>query len=108
ELDQQESAIALLLGSQTATITNKFLLKAPLIQSITPASAIAGTEVTLTGQYLNSSKTKVLFGDITAELKLISKTKVVCLVPTGPLGALKVSVRTGNGALVDDIDFKIQ
>jgi hypothetical protein len=108
QLSQRETPVSLSLGSQKSTIASTFMLKSPVIQSITPAAAPSGTEVTIDGQFLNGPGVKVMFGNVDATLKSTSKTKIVCTVPDVTSGTLTVSVRTGEGVLVGDHDFEIQ
>jgi hypothetical protein len=107
QLNQKETSVSLSLGTQKSTIADKFVLKSPEIQSISPAAATPGTDITINGQYLNGTGTTVTIGGVVAELKSVSKTKIVCTVPAGS-GNVKVSVRTGEGVLVSEYPFKIQ
>lgn len=107
-LNQKESTIALSLAGHTSTFTEKFVLRSPVIHSVSPVAAEPGVDVTISGQWLNASAVKVYFGDLSADLKFVSKDKVICIVPSGAgPGDVQVSLRTGEGNLVDDIMFEV-
>lgn len=108
QLNKKETSVSLSLGSQKSSIADKFVLKSPVIESISPSAASSGTDVTINGQYLNGTGVKVSFGGMVAELKSVSKTKIVCTVPMITKGTFAVSVRTGEGVLVGEHDFKVQ
>lgn len=108
DMNVKESQVSIAWEDITSTVTDKFVLKSPEITSISPASAITGTEVTINGQYLNGPKLKVTFGTAEATIKSIRKTQITCVVPAGiATGTIKVTVRTGDGMLTDDFDFNV-
>lgn len=106
QLDAKESTVSLTWNGITSGVTDKFILKSPILESIVPSSAIAGTDVSLNGFYLNGPAIRVFVGGIEAALKFTGKNKVTFVVPDGvESGPVKVSIRTGHEVLTDDIDF---
>ncbi|HTE32516.1 MAG TPA: IPT/TIG domain-containing protein, partial [Chryseolinea sp.] len=97
ELTDKISTISLTLVGNVAVATEKFHLKNPTIESITPSSGVVGTIVTVTGDYLMSSKTKVYFGDVEGEFVEWGSNFVKCKVPQNvPSGSIQLKVVTGD------------
>jgi hypothetical protein len=83
-------------------------LKGPEIQSITPASGAAGTTVTISGLYINSTVTKIYFNGVSAPLADLTPNGVVVKVPEGVSpGTAQVLVTTGDGGLYDTTTFTV-
>ncbi len=77
------------------------LQPAPVITTISPANALPGEQVSITGDYLNQLK-RIRFNDIDAVLKDTSAHKIVIVVPTTvPRGPTALAVATTGGEIVN-------
>ena len=79
----------------------------PNITSLNPASAVAGTSVTITGTSLIQA-TKVTFGGVAAtSFTVNSDTQITAIVPTGAKTG-KIAVTTKGGASSSAASFTVQ
>jgi hypothetical protein len=102
------SDVAIARQGQISTSPKQLQLKAPDIQSISPATGSAGTAITISGLYLSSSYAKVYFNGVEAPLFDLKPNAVVIKVPAGlPLGNVQVKVVTGDGNLFDTTTFTV-
>jgi hypothetical protein len=102
------SNVAITSQGQVSTSPKQLQLKAPDIQSISPASGTAGTTITIGGLNLTSSFAKVSFNNMEAPLFDLKPNAVVVKVPAGlPLGNVQVKVVTGDGNLFDTTTFTV-
>lgn len=108
QMEQKESNLSLTWNSILMTVPDKFTLKDPVFQSVSPTSAAVGNEITITGLYFNGPETKVFFGEVEATLKFVNKTSIICSVPADlPSGSVTVRIQTGEGVLYDEFTFTV-
>jgi hypothetical protein len=70
----------------------------PAITDVTPATAVVGTQVTITGTTFRGA-TQVSFNGIAAAFTLVSPTQLTAVVPVGATtGALRVTTAAGASA----------
>ncbi|HEY5916918.1 MAG TPA: IPT/TIG domain-containing protein [Chryseolinea sp.] len=102
------SNVTITSQGQTSTSPKQLQLKAPDIQSISPASGTTGTTVTIGGLNLNSSYAKVSFNNVEAPLFDLKPNAVIVKLPAGlPSGTVQVKVVTGDGNLFDTTTFTV-
>lgn len=76
------------MSSQTATVVSNV----PHVAGVTPASAITGSSVTISGNGFTGT-TQVRFGSLSAAFKVLSSTQVEATVPSGAIAAT-ISITT--------------
>ena len=97
--------ISVITPTGTATsATNFTVIPPPTITSFTPAAGVAGTVVTLTGNFFTGA-TAVSFNGINAPtFTVVSATQLTVTVPTGAATGL-ISVTTPGGTALSDNPF---
>src|SRR6185437_712584 len=88
--------VSVTVGGVTSNTSVDFNVPPPQITSISPASGIIGTQVTVTGSGFQATKgtnSSITFNGITATTTSWSDTQIIATVPTNATtGAVKVSV----------------
>lgn len=86
----------------------EFDIKGPTVTSFSPASAIAGTILTIkgTGFYPGDYWTTVKFGTIVAQAISVTENTITVAVPSNlNLGAMKLTIVTGGQSVIADGNF---
>lgn len=93
-------------GAVAANYTIKYVMgtlnikpaPAPAITSVSPATGVAGTNVTITGLYL-SQTTSVSFGGVPAKsFNIVSPGSITAIIGTGAHGNILVTTTTGTAS----------
>ena len=77
----------------------------PLVTKVTPASALPGADVTITG--VNFSGAKVYFGQLVAKLVKGTATKLVVKVPAAESGPATITILTPGWSLLVTKPFNV-
>jgi hypothetical protein len=87
---------------------DEFEVKGPSVTSFSPASAIAGTILTIkgTGFYPGDYYTTVKFGTIATSVISVTENTITVAVPSNlNLGAMKLTIVSGGQTIVADANF---
>jgi IPT/TIG domain len=74
----------------------------------TPRSSPVGGQVTISGVNLDRQPVRVLFGTVQAPVDSVAPNQITTRVPDGVSGQFRITVSTGAGSVVSDIDFKVR
>jgi hypothetical protein len=96
------------VNQATALEAGKVLLNKPILASFSPESGKAGTQVILTGNYLDSTQTKIAvrFGDKTAKIISATPTQLVVEAPAN-VSTSKITVSNEAGMATSVKEFAI-
>ena len=109
ELNAELSSITLTRVGNVSTLPKQFQLKAPILESVSPASATVGSRIIITGKFIKSAGTKVYFNDVEATFYQWGLNSIEYTVPAGlTAGAVVIKVVTGSGNLFDTLPFVVQ
>lgn len=109
DLMEEFSSISVSLAGNVSTLQKKFQLRAPILLSFNPSSGTAGSIVTITGKYIQTSKAKIYFNNVEGTLIPGASNSLQCKVPANlPAGNVEVKVVTGSGNLFDTLPFEIK
>jgi hypothetical protein len=91
-------------GGEALSATDFIVKGAPVIASFSPASGIAGTEVTITGQNFAAPGAAVKFGaTLATTITVNSDTEIKATVPAGAVtGKISVTTIAGTGTSATD------
>jgi len=74
------------------------MMDQPIVDSIVPASAAGGTNLTINGQEFEDGATAVEFDGVASPAAPTSSTRLQIALPAGPPGKVRVVVRNAAGA----------
>lgn len=83
----------------TASYDGFVFVNAPVIQSFTPASAVAGTRVTINGSYLTGVTNVTFGGKPAANFRVETDNIIIATVGDGASGTVEVSGPVGKASL---------
>ena len=106
-LADELSIISLAFGDNNINAENPFKLKKPIIESVTPSSALPGTNVIIKGKYLMSFLNEVTLGGSDVNLTYRSENRIEWIVPNIPNGTVTLKVVTGRGNLFTTTSFTV-
>jgi formylglycine-generating enzyme required for sulfatase activity len=93
--------IAVTTAGGTATLTNGFtyVVPAPTVSSVSPASGTTagGTAITITGTALTGASSVTMGGVAATSVVVVSSTSITAVTPAGAAGAKNVAVTTAGG-----------
>ncbi|PST81665.1 hypothetical protein C7T94_18805 [Pedobacter yulinensis] len=101
ELTTVTSKISVVLNNVTTILPGEFTVKPPVVSSISPATAMLGTTLTVTGSdfpimYSYSDRNpRAAFGDVTVYPSSVSGTSLSFQVPALPAGEYVFSITAG-------------
>lgn len=102
------SNVTVTRASIVSTIAKSFQLRVPVIESVTPSKADVNAKVTISGKYLASARTKVMFKGVELTYEYLSSTSIQLKIQASdPKGAGQLKVETGSGNLFVDFPFEI-
>jgi len=80
-------------------------IPAPIISSITPAAAVAGQTVTITGSHFSNATNLSFGGTAAASFTIVSPTTITAVVGSGASGDVSVTTPGGTGTLSSSFTF---
>jgi hypothetical protein len=102
--------ITVIAAGGTAVSVNSFsttiIVLPPVITNFSPTAGPVGTQVTLTGSYLDRAPVTVKFNNTLAALTTISNAHIVTVVPVGASSG-PITVTTRDGAFTTDASFHL-
>jgi hypothetical protein len=101
--------IAVQFNNQNISASGDFTIIGPSITGFTPASGVAGSIVTINGAGFgtNSYNVAVKFGSTAATVLSVTDNTIRATVPSGVLGAMKISVTTNGQTIVSNDNYTV-
>jgi hypothetical protein len=101
--------IAVQFNNQNISASGDFTIVGPSITGFTPASGVAGSIVTINGAGFgtNSYNVAVKFGSTAATVLSVTDNTIRATVPSGVLGAMKISVTTNGQTIVSNDNYTV-
>jgi len=101
--------IAVQFNNQNIYASGDFTIIGPSITGFTPASGVAGSIVTINGAGFgtNSYNVAVKFGSTAATVLSVTDNSIRATVPSGVLGAMKISVTTNGQTIVSNDNYTV-
>jgi hypothetical protein len=101
--------IAVQFNNQNIYASGDFTIIGPSITGFTPASGVAGSIVTINGAGFgtNSYNVAVKFGSTAATVLSVTDNAIRATVPSGVLGAMKISVTTNGQTIVSNDNYTV-
>jgi len=98
--------ISVITPADVVFSANDFTVLSPAISSFSPAGALVGAEVTITGSNLSGASSFLFNGLAAASYIVDSATQIRATVPAGATSG-KISVTTGGGTALSANDFTV-
>jgi hypothetical protein len=90
--------VAVRTAGGTGTLTDVLpVYDTPVVDTLTPDTGPAGTEVVIDGEAFVSNSIEVTFDGVQADFSALSDVQIVATAPVGPTGAIDVVVSTPGG-----------
>lgn len=101
--------ISVQFNGQTVQSSDDFTIIGPSLDSFTPSTGVAGSIVTITGAGFGTStyNVSVKFGTTTANVLSVTDDTIKAMVPSGVLGAMKISVTTNGQTIVSTNNYTV-
>ncbi len=102
--------IAVQFNNQNISASGDFTIIGPSITGFTPASGVAGSIVTITGAGFGNNiynNVSVKFGSTNATILSVTDDTIRATVPSGVLGAMKISVTSNGQTIVSTNNYTV-